>query len=118
MDSVKNDRENTSLNDYRFLKIRELVTRLKTLNQLERVEYFKKISNNDLDIIEEILLNATRGNIPLTAKAFKILRGTRKYIYNLISNKVSKKNKKQILYSLKGLQIISLILPLVSNLLI
>ena len=117
MGSIKSDRENTTVNDFRLSEVRQLVTRLKALNQLERVEYFKSISNNDLEIITELLINVIKGNVPIPAKVFKILKRVRKYIYVLISNKISNQRKKRILYSLKGLKIISLIVPIVLNLL-
>ena len=115
MGTIKNDTEVTSLRDYRLDKTRDLIRRLAGLSQVERIVYFKNISLHEIEIIEDILLNVVRGNVPLNKKIFNYLKRIKKYIYLLISKKISKKTKKRILYSLKGLQIITLLLPIVKS---
>ena len=91
--------------------MKNLIRRLVELDQTKKIKYLKNISSREIEIIEEILVNVIKGNIPLNIKVFKLLKRVKKHMYYLISSKVSHGTKKLILSSLKGLQILNLVLP-------
>ncbi len=96
--------------------IDELTSFLKTfskLSQSERVNYIKnKFSEKEINFFSEIASNFLRGNIKTDSISFKHLKRIKQYIYKLASNKTAKKYKHQLLSSLKGLQILNLLIPL------
>ena len=101
------------LSDTRMNSVRGIVNELIRLNQKRRFEYLKSISNRDIALIREILINVINGNINVGYDRYILLKRVKKYIYKLVSKTTSIKLKKKILASIKGLQILSLVLPLV-----
>ena len=93
--------------------VRIIVNELTGLNQKQRFEYLKSISIRDIALIREILINVIKGNISVGYDRYILLKRVKKYIYKLVSKTTSTKLKKKILASIKGLQILSLVLPLV-----
>ena len=101
------------LSDTRLDSVKRFVNELTGLNQKQRFEYLKTISNRDIALIREILINVINGNINVGYDRYILLKRVKKYIYKLVSKTTSIKLKKKILASIKGLQILSLVLPLV-----
>lgn len=103
------------LDNPRIDRVRKFIRKLLKLNQRERYDFMKTISNSELEIIEEISHNILKGNIPLNYRIYNILKRLKKQLYLLTSSKNSKKIKKKLLLSLKGLTILNTILPIALN---
>ena len=101
------------LNHAKVHIVRKFMKKLFSVNQRERQEYLKSISSAELRLIDEVLINILRGNISITYEKYSLLKRVKKYLYMLHSNKTSKRVKKQILTSIKGLHILSIVLPAV-----
>ena len=99
------------------IKIISLVRKILRKTQTERLKFFLKINENDLNLIVEIIINFLHGNIPYDITSLKLLKRVKKWIYILSSMKTSRSMKRNILSSLKGLQICKIIFPLLMKVL-
>ena len=100
------------------LHVRQLVNllnKLKTLKPSERLNYFKNISKSEIKLISEIIHNFLKFNIKSDLKSLSISKRMNKLLYKLSSKRVSYLVKKQLLQTLKGLNILNLIIPLALN---
>ena len=103
------------LNSERIRKIYFFAKKLLKYSHIEKVEYFKAIKREELDLITEIVLNFIKCNIKHDSNSLKLLRRVKTYMYTIASKKAGLSVKKKILQSLKGLNILNIILPLVIN---
>ena len=115
MGGEKNVRK-IKLNSSHALKLSRFVRKLLNLSHTERLEYFKTINREEVEFISEIALNFINCNIKHDTKSFSLLKRMKKYIYLLASKKTAISVKKDILKSLKGLNILNILLPLTINL--
>lgn len=99
-------------------KIVQFAKKLLKLSQTERLLYLENIKNNEIDLISEIVLNFLRCNIKSDSESKSILERVKKYLYILASKRKSISIKKKILKSLKGLNILNILLPLALKVLI
>lgn len=77
-------------------------------------DHFKNIdllSDKEIDFIAEVCKNFLRENIPLGREFIRLLRPARREIIVLSSRKYRRKLKKNILKTLKGLQILNILIP-------
>lgn len=98
------------------VEILRFVRKLMKLSHTERLEYFKTISDKEVDLISEIALNFINCNIKYDTKSYNLLKRVKKFIYHLASKRTGKQIKRNILTSLKGLSILNNLLPLVIKL--
>ena len=70
--------ETITLNDHRLDTVKNLIRRLVELDQTKKVKYLKNISSREIEIIEEILVNVIKDNIPHNIKVFKLLKRVKK----------------------------------------
>lgn len=97
-------------------EVKEFVSNLNNLTPSERLDYFeKKISRRELELLIEIVYNYLRGNIKTDFTSHSRLKRNKQVLYNFISRAKSFNYKKKILNSLKGLNIFSILIPLVLN---
>ena len=96
-------------------KIIALAKKIQSFSSTEKVEYFKLVKSDEIDLITEIVLNFIKCNIKYDSNSFKLLERVKSYMYLIASKKVSKSIKKKILQSLKGVNILNILLPLVIN---
>lgn len=114
MGKRKHDRK-IKVNSKYFKKILKLVTTLSTLTNSERIAYLSRSKKEEIRIISEIVHNFLKCNIKCDTQSLRRMRRVKKYLYQLASKKISFSSKRQILQSLKGLNILNILLPLVLN---
>ena len=100
------------INNVHLEKIENLAKKILKFKQSDRYLYFKTISNQDIKLISEIILNFLKNNLEVDFESFNLLKRVKKELYTLSSKKISYKNKRALLFSIKGLHIINLVLPL------
>jgi len=93
------------VNSLNNLKTHELKNRLKTLNR------------NEIYYISEIIHNFLKGVITVDSVTFQALRLMRSDLHYLVKKSISLKNKHRLITSLRGVNILKLILPFASKLL-
>ena len=103
------------LNCLRLKTVKNFAKKLFKLINSERLTYMKKISKKEVDIVSELILNFLHGNIRSDQKSIDLLRRIKKCLYLLVNRKSGIKIKRIILSSLKGINILNIILPLVLN---
>ena len=103
------------LNSLHMRKIIDFAKKINKFSNLEKVDYFKLIKRNEIDLLSEIVLNFIKCNIKHDSSSFKLLYRVKRYVYMLASKKVSTAIKKKILQSVKGLNILNILLPLLIN---
>ncbi len=83
------------------------------LSQSERVDYIKNNSSEKtINYFSELASNFLKGNIKPNTTSFKHLKRIKNYIYKLASKKTARKYKHKLLSSIKGLQILNILIPL------
>ena len=92
-----------------------LLTKLSKLNHSERIVYIKSITKKEIKLISEVIYNLLHFNIKTDFKSLSILKRVKKYLYKLSSKRVSHLIKKKILQTLKGLNILNIVIPLALN---
>ena len=90
-------------------ELKKFIKKLLKLSNKDRFNYIKSLSNREIKFIEEIIYNILRGTIPLTLKTYNKLKRVKNELYSIIEEN----SPKELLYSLKGLRILSVILPIV-----
>ena len=95
------------------IKIISLVRKILRKTQTERLKFFQKINENDLNLIVEIIINFLHGNIPYDITSLKLLERVKKWINVLSSMETGNSIKINILGSLEGSKICRIIFPLV-----
>ena len=103
------------LNSAHIRKIFVFAKKLLNYSHIEKVEYFKAIKREELDLISEIVLNFIKCIIKHDSNSLKLLHRVKTYMYTIASKKAGVSVKKNILQSLKGLNILNIILLLVIN---
>jgi len=99
------------INSLRIIELRKFIEKLLKLNQKERREYMKSISDRELKFIKEIAYNIVKGTIPLSHTTYNKLKRVKTQLYSLFSKKFSN----ILFFSLKGLRILNIILPIALN---
>ena len=112
----QNRNEKIMLNGTHANKLIDFVSKLLKLTHTERLNYFKSITKEEVDLISEIVLNFLHCNIKHDRKSFSLLKRMKKYLYLLASKKTAKTIKKKIIQSVKGLAILNILLPLTIDL--
>ena len=102
------------ISDERLYNLKEFIIKLNSLSHFNRLSYLKTIKSNEIDLISEIVLNFLNSNIKSDVKSYTFLKRLREILYILVNKSKSYISKRKILNSLKGLQILKLLLPLVS----
>ena len=100
------------LDSLHIKKLVSLLRKLEKLNQGERLNYMKSISQSEIELISEIIHNLLNFNIKTDFKSLSMLKRVKIYLYKLSSKRVSYFLKKKILQSLKGLSILNILIPL------
>jgi len=95
-----------------YHSIGEFVRGLLSLNTAALVKYLKSLKNKEIDYTSEIVLNFLNGRIGTNCNTLKALLRMRNDLHILASKSTSYKNKKLVLNSLRGLNIIKVLLPL------
>ena len=103
------------LNSEHVKKLISFIEKILQLSQTERAIYFKSIKSAEIDLVTEIILNFIECNVKHDNSSLQILKRVKNYMYMLASKKTSIALKKKILQSLKGLNILNIVLPLVLN---
>ena len=96
-------------------KLVRLLSKLERLNHGERLSYMKSINKTEINLISEIIHNLLNFNIKADFKSLSVLKRVKKYLYKLSSKQVPYLIKKKILNSLKGLNILNILIPLALN---
>ena len=99
-------------------KIKQLckfLRKIEEMNQIERAVFFKKIPKKECMLISEIVTNLLYGRIKPDHQSFTLLKRCYKHLLLLASKKKSLNKKREVLKGVYGLQIISLILPLLKT---
>ena len=117
-DSKSNLQKDLGLNHEKKKELHTLLMKLKNLSHSERKVYFVSIPKQELILISEIVLNFLNDRFHVPAFKFKLLKRIKNSIRKLADKKVSLKNKRIILSSIKGLQIINILLPIVLEILL
>lgn len=107
----KKSNEKIKVNSKRFKKISNFIKTILKLKHSERIIYFKTITKTEIDILSEIVLNFIKTNIKVDSKAYNLLKRLQVEIGKLAKSKVSYKIKREIIRSIKGLNIINILLP-------
>ena len=95
--------------------LKKLVSKLDNLSPANKLLFFKKIKKLDLKFLIEIFYNFIRGNIIVNQRSYKNLKKHKRFLYKFISKGTSVTSKKKILNTLKGLNIICILVPLVKK---
>ena len=98
-------------------KLCSLFRKLEKMTQVKRREFFSKMCKTDCVLLSEVALNFLNGRILPDADSFTLLKRCAKQLKLLASKKISIKGKRKILQSIKGLQIITILIPLIKPLL-
>ena len=97
-------------------KVLNLAKKFRQLTNAEKMLFLRKhVTNNDLKIIYELVLNFSYGRLPPDCHTYQRLKRHKALIYRLASKKTSWEAKRQILSSNKGLKIVKLLFPLVES---
>ena len=118
MGNKQNDSENLiEIPKAKVKKLCGLFQKLEKMSQVKRREFFSRISKADCLLVSETVLNFLNGRIPPDFDSFKLLKRCAKHLKLLASKKTSIKSKKKILQSVKGLQIVTILIALIKPLL-
>lgn len=96
-------------------KIKKIVSFLESLKHSklkDRHIFISKLENREIDYISEICLNLLHLNIKPPHSKISLLNRLKTVIQALISKTKSYKIKKKLLSSIKGLQLLNIILPI------
>ena len=111
MDNIKIAEE---IDDDRLCKLRSFIIKLTNISHSKRLIYLQTIKPDEIDLISEIILNFLNDNIKVDIKSYTFLKRLKKILYILVRKSKSYILKRKLLSSLKGLQILKILLPLVS----
>ena len=100
-----------SISNPRLKNITVLIKKILNLKHSERINYIDSIVNKEIDILTEIILNFLNGNIKVDTKSFNLLKRLRTELNIIARKKTPYKIKKQNFKSLKGLNILNILLP-------
>ena len=92
-----------------------LVKKLLRKNNKQRVDYLKLINPKEINLLSEITLNIVKGNVSIANRTKTLLTRVKKTLYKLASKSVETAIKKKLWLSLKGLHILSVLLPIIEN---
>ena len=82
-------------------------------NQIERRIFLKKkITNSQIKLVVEIVLNFLKGRFCPNYRQLELLKRCKTFMHKLTLKSTSNKVKKTLINSLKGLHVINLLLPL------
>ena len=87
-----------------------LLNKISRLNHPERAQFFKNLTDTELNQITEVLFNFLQGTFSIPLAALKALRFLKKDIRLLADIKAPRKKARQLLSSTRGLLIINAIL--------
>ena len=111
MDNIKIVKE---VNDDRLCKLKSFIIKLNKISHSKRLTYLQTIKPDEIDLISEIVLNFLNDNIKIDIRSYTFLKRLKKTLYILTSKTKSYILKRKLLSTLKGLQILKILLPLVS----
>ena len=100
--------------DSRFYNLRLFIIKLNKLTNTQRLLYLKTITPDEIDLISEIALNFLNLNIKTDTRSYILLKRLKTVIKCLASKLQSYNSKRKILKSLRGVQMLNILLPLVS----
>ena len=93
---------------------KSIITFLKKIVDKKPTDRFHNVellTDREIDFIGEVCKNFLKENIPIGREVLRLLRPVRREIVILSSRKYKRKLKKSILKSLKGLQILNILIP-------
>jgi len=94
-----------------FNSLKKFVSSLLELTTTQLAIRLKSLKNKEIGYISEIVLNFLNGGIRVNANEFHALRRMRTDLHLLSSRKSTNNSKKELLNSLKGLNILKILLP-------
>lgn len=104
--------EGSSLNlDDHLTNLKEFVEKLNNLEPSKQIHYIKKLTDQEIDYLSEIVLNFLSSKIKVNIANYQSLKKSKNILYHLASPKKSSKFKKKIFSTLKGLNILNILLP-------
>lgn len=98
-----------------FNKLINFLKQITKLSNSERLRYIDKFTNEELNYISEIVLNFLNNKLKTGFIEFNTLKNTRKELHSLVSKSKSYRLKRKLLKTLKGLNILNILLPLALN---
>ena len=108
-------RANKKITAAKYEKIRSFLEKIKKMDNNAKLDFFKSIPEEEIDIICEILINIINENLKLDVKTFMALRSFKDYLYNIIPRNKSYFAKRKLLATVKGLHMVSVLLPLLTK---
>lgn len=99
----------------RLNSIHHFIRQFNKLKLLEKVVFLKQLTDEQVSYIEEICYNFLKSNIPTKERQVKLLSKLKKFIYSIISSKHSRKYKKKLISSVRGLHLLNVLVPLARN---
>ena len=108
-------RANKKISASRYEKIRYFLEKIKKLDNNARLDFFKSIPEEEIDIICEIIINIINENLKIDVKTFMALRSFKDFLYKIIPRNKSYFAKRKLLATVKGLHMVSVLLPVLAK---
>ena len=103
------------VDDSHILKLVTFIKKILTLSNTERIKYFRSIIQTEIKLIIEIIRNFLDDNIQVDYKSYNLLKRLKNFLYKLVNKKISIKNKRKLLSTIKGIQTVAILFPLALN---
>jgi hypothetical protein len=105
------------INEERLIEIINFIKEIENIPLEKRSSYLTKLSNKEIDYITEICFNFLFDRIKIDAGQLQILKRVSEEIRLLAKKNIKYKIKKNILKSIRGINILNILLPLALNVL-
>ena len=102
------------ISNSRLFKLKQFIIKLNSLTHSNRLSYLNNIKSDKINLNSEIVLNFLNNKIKTDIKLYTFLKRLKESLHILAKKSKSYISKRQLLSSLKDLQILKLILSLVS----
>ena len=108
-------RSRKALESDHFQNLHSFIKKILALKSSERLNYFKTITNTEIDFICEIITNFLHKKIPSDYRSYSLLEKIKDFLRKFIKTKKGYKLKKKLILTLKGLHMIAVLFPLALN---
>ena len=109
--------KNNKVTIERYNTILNLLEKLNSIKNSERIDLIKSFKKKQVNLITEIVFNFLKGTYFIPTPAFQLLNKIKSTVRVLGSKKTSLSKKQSVLSSIKGLQVINILTPYILKIL-
>ena len=94
--------------------LKDMISKIIDMKHSDRLLYLRDLNDVEFKLIQEIVINFMQKNLKTPPETFHELQKIKDFMRAFVSCKNSKKRKRALLTTLKGLRMVALLLPVLN----